>query len=225
MRVQLAPVPGHQLLEGRRVAPASRNQQLRLRQRVHCPLRYFHNRLTWANALRRVQCPAFSLVRACSIRGRCLRRDRGFLSNLDAEGGLVPRGAVVSLPGPEASRRPRPRANSQATKDAARPVAMSPDRGRPGECRRERPRAMKITNSGGVDPDDYRPARRRPRRRSAVRRSVTVTRYLLGVLAAPHPVVIVAHSLGCIATSHISPEVAARVCGALLVAPADPERR
>jgi hypothetical protein len=93
--------------------------------------------------------------------------------------------AVVSLPGPEASRRPRPRANSQATKDAARPVAMSPDRGRPGECRRERPRAMKITNSGGVDPDDYRPARRRPRRRSAVRRSVTVTRYLLGVLAAP----------------------------------------
>jgi len=33
----------------------------------------------------------------------------------------------------------------------------------------------------------------------------------------------VAHSLGCIATSHIGPEAAARVCGALLVAPADPE--
>jgi len=30
-------------------------------------------------------------------------------------------------------------ANSQATKGAARPVAMSPDRGRPGERRRERP--------------------------------------------------------------------------------------
>ena len=45
------------------------------------------------------------------------------------------------------------------------------------------------------------------------------------VLAAPHPVVIVAHSLGCIATAHMGPEAAARVRGALLVAPADPERR
>ena len=45
------------------------------------------------------------------------------------------------------------------------------------------------------------------------------------VLAAPHPVVIVAHSLGCIATSHMAPEAAARVVGALLGAPADPERR
>ncbi|RYF26051.1 MAG: alpha/beta hydrolase [Comamonadaceae bacterium] len=45
------------------------------------------------------------------------------------------------------------------------------------------------------------------------------------VLEAPHPVVIVAHSLGCIATTHMKPEVAARVRGALLVAPADPERR
>ena len=42
------------------------------------------------------------------------------------------------------------------------------------------------------------------------------------VLAAPHPVVIVAHSLWCIATSHMAPEAAARVVGALLVAPADP---
>ncbi|MBY0454584.1 MAG: alpha/beta hydrolase [Burkholderiaceae bacterium] len=45
------------------------------------------------------------------------------------------------------------------------------------------------------------------------------------VLEAPHPVVIVAHSLGCIASTHMRPEVAARVHGALLVAPADPERR
>lgn len=45
------------------------------------------------------------------------------------------------------------------------------------------------------------------------------------VLEAPHPVVIVAHSLGCIATTHMGPEAAARVRGALLVAPADPERR
>ncbi len=37
--------------------------------------------------------------------------------------------------------------------------------------------------------------------------------------------VIVAHSLGCITTAHMNPEAAARVRGALLVAPADPERR
>lgn len=37
--------------------------------------------------------------------------------------------------------------------------------------------------------------------------------------------VIVAHSLGCITTAHLPPEVAARVSAALLVAPADPERR
>ena len=45
------------------------------------------------------------------------------------------------------------------------------------------------------------------------------------ILSAPHPVVVMAHSLGCIATAHISEEAAARVRGALLVAPADPERR
>lgn len=45
------------------------------------------------------------------------------------------------------------------------------------------------------------------------------------VLAAPHPVVIVAHSLGCIATAHLPPEAVERIQGALLVAPADPERR
>ena len=39
------------------------------------------------------------------------------------------------------------------------------------------------------------------------------------------PVVVVAHSLGCITTAHLPPEVAARISGALLVAPADPERR
>lgn len=38
-------------------------------------------------------------------------------------------------------------------------------------------------------------------------------------------VVIVAHSLGCITTAHLPPEVAVRVSAALLVAPADPERR
>ena len=42
---------------------------------------------------------------------------------------------------------------------------------------------------------------------------------------APGPVVVAAHSLGCIATSHLPTEVAHRIAGALLVAPADPERR
>jgi predicted alpha/beta hydrolase family esterase len=45
------------------------------------------------------------------------------------------------------------------------------------------------------------------------------------VLAAPAPVVIVAHSLGCIAAVHLPPQAARRVHAALLVAPADPERR
>lgn len=45
------------------------------------------------------------------------------------------------------------------------------------------------------------------------------------VLESSGPVVIAAHSLGCIATAHLPAEAAARVRGALLVAPADPERR
>lgn len=45
------------------------------------------------------------------------------------------------------------------------------------------------------------------------------------ILAQDAPVVVAAHSLGCIATTHLPPEVAARIVGALLVAPADPERR
>lgn len=45
------------------------------------------------------------------------------------------------------------------------------------------------------------------------------------VLESPLPVVIVAHSLGCIATVHLPRPVAQRVHAALLVAPADPERR
>ena len=44
------------------------------------------------------------------------------------------------------------------------------------------------------------------------------------ILNQAHPVV-VAHSLGCIATTHLPEEAAARIQGALLVAPADPERR
>jgi predicted alpha/beta hydrolase family esterase len=45
------------------------------------------------------------------------------------------------------------------------------------------------------------------------------------ILGAPAPVVVVAHSLGCIAAVHLPPEAAARVQAALLVAPTDPERR
>ena len=45
------------------------------------------------------------------------------------------------------------------------------------------------------------------------------------LLADERPAVIVAHSLGCITTAHVGEEAAARIHGALLVAPADPERR
>ncbi|MCG3782868.1 RBBP9/YdeN family alpha/beta hydrolase [Delftia acidovorans] len=45
------------------------------------------------------------------------------------------------------------------------------------------------------------------------------------VLSRPEPVVLAAHSLGCITAAHLGPEASARVRGALLVAPADPERR
>lgn len=45
------------------------------------------------------------------------------------------------------------------------------------------------------------------------------------ILSRPEPVVLVAHSLGCIATVHLPPGAVARIAGALLVAPADPERR
>lgn len=45
------------------------------------------------------------------------------------------------------------------------------------------------------------------------------------ILSRPEPVVIAAHSLGCITTAHLGEAAAARVQGALLVAPADPERR
>ncbi len=44
------------------------------------------------------------------------------------------------------------------------------------------------------------------------------------VLESDGPVVIAAHSLGCIATAHLPAEAAARIQGALLVAPADPDR-
>lgn len=45
------------------------------------------------------------------------------------------------------------------------------------------------------------------------------------ILADARPVVVVAHSLGCITTVHLPAPAAAQIQGALLVAPADPERR
>lgn len=45
------------------------------------------------------------------------------------------------------------------------------------------------------------------------------------ILEQPGPVVVAAHSLGSIAITHLPPEAQARIAGALLVAPADPERR
>ena len=45
------------------------------------------------------------------------------------------------------------------------------------------------------------------------------------VLSDSRPVVLVAHSLGCITAVHMGEHAASRVRGALLVAPADPERR
>jgi predicted alpha/beta hydrolase family esterase len=56
--------------------------------------------------------------------------------------------------------------------------------------------------------------------RSAWVRSIAQT-----ILDQHGPVVIAAHSLGCIATTHLPLEVSSRIQGALLVAPADPERR
>ena len=45
------------------------------------------------------------------------------------------------------------------------------------------------------------------------------------IQAQPHPVVVLAHSLGCIATAYFPANVAARIKGALFVAPVEPERR
>ena len=57
------------------------------------------------------------------------------------------------------------------------------------------------------------------------KRSIWVQAIARTILAQPGPVVVAAHSLGCIATTHLPSDVARRIQGALLVAPADPERR
>ena len=57
------------------------------------------------------------------------------------------------------------------------------------------------------------------------KRNVWVQAIARIILAQPGPVVVAAHSLGCIATTHLPSDVARHIRGALLVAPADPERR
>jgi len=57
------------------------------------------------------------------------------------------------------------------------------------------------------------------------RREAWVARLGETILQQTNPVVVVAHSLGCIANAHLPPHVVAHIRGALLVAPADPERR
>jgi predicted alpha/beta hydrolase family esterase len=57
------------------------------------------------------------------------------------------------------------------------------------------------------------------------KRSTWVQALTRTILAQEGPVVVAAHSLGCIATTHLPCELARRIQGALLVAPADPERR
>ena len=56
-------------------------------------------------------------------------------------------------------------------------------------------------------------------------RSAWVESISRSILAQAEPVVVVAHSLGCIAVTQLPSEAARRIRGALLVAPADPERR
>jgi len=56
-------------------------------------------------------------------------------------------------------------------------------------------------------------------------RSAWVASIARTILQQSGPVVIAAHSLGCIATTHLPPAAVERIRGALLVAPADPERR
>ncbi|WP_326540958.1 RBBP9/YdeN family alpha/beta hydrolase [Pseudorhodoferax sp.] len=59
----------------------------------------------------------------------------------------------------------------------------------------------------------------------APRRAAWMEATVQAILARPEPVLLVAHSLGCIVVSHLPREAQARVHAALLVAPADPERR
>ena len=75
--------------------------------------------------------------------------------------------------------------------------------------------ARRFAQAVRVEQDDWITPLRRPWLASITRT----------ILEQPGQVVIAAHSLGCIAVTHLPPEAVARIQGALLVAPADPERR
>jgi predicted alpha/beta hydrolase family esterase len=75
--------------------------------------------------------------------------------------------------------------------------------------------AQQLPNTVRVQQDDW----------ISPTRSAWVDRITRTILAQEEQVVVVAHSLGCIAVSHLPEEATARIASALLVAPADPERR
>ncbi len=57
------------------------------------------------------------------------------------------------------------------------------------------------------------------------RRHVWIEALSRQILDLDKPVVVVAHSLGCLALSHLPSSAAMRIAGALMVAPIDPEKR
>jgi len=75
--------------------------------------------------------------------------------------------------------------------------------------------AQQLDGAVRVEQDDWHA----PTRREWVQRLAET------ILAQPGPVVIAAHRPGCIPTAHLPPAASRRIAGALLVAPADPERR
>lgn len=75
--------------------------------------------------------------------------------------------------------------------------------------------ADQIPGAVGINQDDW----------ISPTRTAWVNAITRTILEQDGPVVIAALSLGCIATSHLPPEAAERIQGALLAAPADPERR
>ena len=75
--------------------------------------------------------------------------------------------------------------------------------------------AQQLPNTVRVQQDDW----------ANPTRSAWVDRITETILAKEGQVVVVAHSLGCIAVSHLPEEATARIASALLVAPANPERR
>ncbi len=72
-----------------------------------------------------------------------------------------------------------------------------------------------LPNAVWVEQDDW----------LAPTRQAWVSRLADTITAQARPVILVAHSLGCITVAHLPPAASAMVKAALLVAPADPERR